>query len=51
MTNYLNATVGGEVHDEGNENESDKHIFHQIGGDNLIKDKVLLDNQSTLNPF
>ena len=50
-TSYLNATDGDKVNDDGNENESDEHIFHQTSGDNLSKDWVLLDNQSTLNQF
>ena len=32
------TTVGDETHDNNNENGSDKHIFHQTGGDNLKKD-------------
>ena len=47
----MNATVGDMNHDEGNENENDEHTFHQNGGDNLSKDWVIMDNQSTLDQF
>ena len=40
---YVNTTIGDENNDVDNEGVSDKHIFHQTGG-NLSKVWVLLDN-------
>ena len=40
-----------DAHDDYNYNDSEEHIFHKIGGNNLSKHLVLLDNQSTFDQF
>ena len=37
--------------DVDNKSVSDEHIFHQTGLEDLSKDWVLLNNQSTLDQF
>ena len=48
---HMNATVDDMECDVRRDNDNDAHIFHQDVGDNLSKHWVLLDNQSTLDPF
>ena len=49
-TNYLHTTVSN-AHNTDNDNDSEEHIFHQTGTNNLSKDWVLLDNQRALDKF
>ena len=47
----MNVTIGHTNNEDSNDYGTNKHIFHQTGGGNQIKDWVLLDNQSTLDQF